>query len=376
MNSSGPEKTQILIVDDSRVIRLAAKKMLSRDYIVQLAEDGQQGWDYLQQHTSISVVFSDLNMPYMDGMALLKKIRESEKRSLSELPVVILTGVEDDEGVKQRAMDAGATDFILKPFSSIDLLSRAKSYAQLSRKVVELEERSAYDQLTGLYTANALAEQGIKAVSYAQRHHLPVSVCVVEITGVQQYFLRFGKKVAQTILLTVVKRLQAIMRQEDVAARLGLSRFALILPHTDEQQTRMMVARIEQAISKLVFDLGSEKIHLVLHVGCSALSMAGNVSFQQLLQQAIDVLASLQCTDGTQQAYYHEKGRQKQVSAEKDKCSGSVTVLSANALTQCCRDIMAGEFASVPEAALSVLVEKFTAFIQYVDQGDSDQIKK
>lgn len=373
MNGSGPEKPQILIVDDSRVIRMAAKKMLSGDYIIHLTEDGQQGWDYLQQHTDISVVFTDLNMPYMDGMALLKKIRESDKSYLSELPVVILTGAEDDAGVKKLAMDAGATDFILKPFDSIDLLSRAKSYAQLSRKIVELEEKSAYDRLTGLYTANVLAEQGVKAVSYAQRHHLPVSVCVVEITCLQQYFLRFGKKVAQTILLTVVKRLQVIMRQEDIAARLDLSRFALILPHTDEQKTRMMVARIEQAIGKLVFDLGSEKIHLVLHIGCSALNVTDNVSFQQLLQQAIDVLAGLQCTDGAQQAYYHEKGRQKQIGSEKGEFSGSVAAPSAHELTQCCRDIMAGEFSCVPEATRSVLVEKFTAFIQYVNQGGSNQ---
>jgi len=376
MNGSSLEKPQILIVDDSRVIRLAAKKMLGGDYIIHLAEDGQQGWDCLQQHTDISVVFTDLNMPYMDGMALLKKIRESDESGLSELPVVVLTGAEDDEGVKKRAMDAGATDFILKPFDSIDLISRAKSYAQLSRKVVELEEKSAYDRLTGLYTANALAEQGIKAVSYAQRHHFPVSICVIEITGMQQYFLRFGKKVAQTILLTVVKRLQAIMRQEDVAARLDLSRFALILPHTDEQKTRMMVARIEQAIAKLVFDLGSEKIHLVLHIGCSALSMTGNVSFQQLLQQAIGVLTGLQCTEGTRQAYYHEQEEQKQVGAEKGESSDPVTALSTNELMQCCRGIMAGEFSGISDVARSVLVEKFTAFIQYMDQGGSGQVKK
>ena len=62
------EKPELLVVDDSKVIRLAARKMLGTDYTIHLAEDGLVGWEMLQQNSAISVVFTDLSMPNLDGM--------------------------------------------------------------------------------------------------------------------------------------------------------------------------------------------------------------------------------------------------------------------------------------------------------------------
>ena len=70
-------QSQVLIVDDSRVIRRAALKILQKDFDVIEAEDGQDAWDQLQQNKNISVVFTDLGMPNMDGYELLEKIRSS-----------------------------------------------------------------------------------------------------------------------------------------------------------------------------------------------------------------------------------------------------------------------------------------------------------
>ncbi len=156
MSEEPANKPEILVVDDSKVIRIAAKKMLGSDYEIHLAEDGLIGWEMLQQNSNISVVFSDLIMPNLDGMELLENIRNSGDDHIANLPVIIMTGHDDSEAGKQKVFDAGATDFISKPFESIDLVSRANSYARLSRKVVELEKKTGYDKLTGLYNANLL----------------------------------------------------------------------------------------------------------------------------------------------------------------------------------------------------------------------------
>jgi len=192
-------KPEILVVDDSKVIRIAVKKILANDYVVHLAEDGLVGWEILQKNNAISVVFTDLIMPNLDGMGLLENIRNSSRDNIAELPVIVITGFDDSEATKQKVFEAGATDFISKPFESIDLLSRAKSYTRLSQKVVELEKKTGYDKLTGLYNANLLEEQGKKAFSFSNRHKLAISAIYFEIEDFQNYFLSYGKRVAQHV---------------------------------------------------------------------------------------------------------------------------------------------------------------------------------
>ena len=91
------EKPLLLFVDDSKVMRLAADKMLGGEFRVEVAEDGLQAWTIISQNPAISVVFSDLAMPEMDGYALLEKIRTSDDDGIAGLPVIIVTGAENDE---------------------------------------------------------------------------------------------------------------------------------------------------------------------------------------------------------------------------------------------------------------------------------------
>ena len=368
MSELAAKKPVVLIVDDSRVIRLAAKKMLGGDYDIELAEDGLQGWAAIEQNRSVSVVFTDLSMPNMNGMALLQKVRESDDEHIAALPVIILTGAEDDSTVKQEAMDAGATDFILKPFDSIDLTSRARAYASLSRKVEELEETVSHDRLTGLYNARALDEQGKKAVSFAQRHKLSISLCVVEIQDFQALFLQYGKKAAQTILVTVVKRLQASMREEDIAARVDLCKFVLVLPLADASKARAMVERIQQTVRKLVFDVGSKKIQLALKFGCTTAASGTQIGFSELYQQAEEALSSLNVEGGapgeSRVACYH--------SAEQNEAN-SVAAISAEAMAQAMACIAQGDFDQVPAGHVNAVMNQLSLFMQHIDAKQAGQ---
>ena len=108
MNEEVTEKPQILFVDDSKVIRRAAVKMLGDDYQIHEAVDGMDGWQQLQRNDAISVVFADMQMPEMGGMELLTNIRNSDDDRLGALPVIIITGVGDTEEAKRAVFDAGA----------------------------------------------------------------------------------------------------------------------------------------------------------------------------------------------------------------------------------------------------------------------------
>ena len=107
MADSTADKPTILVVDDSRLMRVAARKILKNDFEILEAEDGEVAWDVLQSNPQINLVMSDLSMPNLDGLGLLKKIRESSEPHCKDLPVIIVTGAEDDDGSKTVALGAG-----------------------------------------------------------------------------------------------------------------------------------------------------------------------------------------------------------------------------------------------------------------------------
>jgi len=150
-------KPRILAVDDSRVMRRAMSKVLGKSYYAIEAEHGEVAWTFLINEPDIQVVFTDLSMPYLDGFGLLDRMRSSDDPHLQDMPVIIITGKDDDDATKQMALDKGASDFITKPFDSVQLQARAKAhvrYEETSRKLNEtsdrLERQSTVDELTGL----------------------------------------------------------------------------------------------------------------------------------------------------------------------------------------------------------------------------------
>jgi two-component system, cell cycle response regulator len=362
MSEQAENKAEILVVDDSKVIRLAARKMLGSGYEVHLAEDGLGGWNMLQNNPDISVVFTDLVMPNVDGMQLLKNIRSSSDDHVANIPVIIMTGHDDSESVKQDVFDAGATDFISKPFESIDLLSRAKSYARLSRKVVELEKKTGYDKLTGLYNAELMQQQGMKAFSFADRHKLNISVVYFEIKDFQDYFLSYGKNVAQHIIVAAGKRLHEVMREEDIAARVAVAKYALILPMTNRHKTEIVINRVRESINKLVFDTGKEKIRINFVAGFSAPELNSGLDFSTMIEQADDALqrALASTTD--------------HVICSDDEPEVVEPVITINEvdIENAFARILEGNFYQIPEEHLTAVVERLTPFMQYVDNQRLD----
>ncbi len=106
---------KILIVDDSSMIRLvvskAAKKM---GYEIIEASNGQEGLDQLLKNSDVSLILSDVNMPVMDGLQMVAKIKEDEK--LKFIPIVMLTTESKDE-LKQQGRALGVKAWMVKPFN-------------------------------------------------------------------------------------------------------------------------------------------------------------------------------------------------------------------------------------------------------------------
>ncbi|MDH5612353.1 MAG: response regulator [Gammaproteobacteria bacterium] len=363
MGEQSSQKPEILIIDDSKVIRAAATKMLGDGYVVREAVDGRDGWQQIQQNKAISVVFSDMQMPVMNGMELLASIRGAEDERIAGLPVIMITGQGDTDEVKQQVFEAGATDFIAKPFSSIDLLTRAKSYAQLNAKVVELEKQTGHDKLTGLFNLKSYEEQGDKALSFAARHGVSISAVYLEIDGFQNIFLSHGKSVATQIIVAVAKRFEAVLRTEDVAARIGVAKYALLLPLTSHTHAKIVVDRVRASINKLVFDTGKEKIRIVLAAGMTSPEAKEGMQFADIMEQADATLKRALSKAGEKLASYIE-AQPKQVVAEE---AGEHL---DRELQRAFKLILEGDYFKIERDHLKPLIECLTPFIDYANNQE------
>ncbi len=286
-NVSENSENQILIVDDSRVIRRAAVKILQKDFAVVEAEDGEEALDILRSNPKISVVFSDIGMPNMDGFELLQQIRASDDEALAKMPVVIITGAEETDGTKEKVLSLGATDFITKPFDSVSLKSRAGTHINYRNEVQSLEQRVSSDKLTGLLVDSSFKQQGEQAVAYAARHCTQLSLVAFSIDRFSELFVKHGKSVAEQILRKVASIINEGKRKEDIAARMGVSQFALLLPSSDPQGAEAVVARICDKVGRLKLRMGEEEFKIRFSTGItSPRSCDDQTTFAELLQQA------------------------------------------------------------------------------------------
>ena len=116
----------VLVVDDSPTTRkfVAFSLRLLGCRVIE-AMDGQDALDQLARNPETALIFTDLNMPNMDGLSLLRAVKSSPAHA--HLPVLVLSSEQDDP-VRQESLAAGADDYLVKPFSSEDVQRAAERF--------------------------------------------------------------------------------------------------------------------------------------------------------------------------------------------------------------------------------------------------------
>ncbi|MDG4549705.1 MAG: EAL domain-containing protein [Candidatus Contendobacter sp.] len=134
---------RILVVDDDPTIRLLAREVLERNgYVVAEAENGSQALRHFAA-TGGDLVLLDVMMPELDGFATCQQLRQMPTGS--QVPIVMMTGLEDSVSI-QRAYDAGATDFIVKPIIWSILAQRVRYILRASNALREVAGRAAFQR--------------------------------------------------------------------------------------------------------------------------------------------------------------------------------------------------------------------------------------
>jgi len=130
------QKLRVLVADDMQAIRMLARSVLQHLGIRQISEcpNGYIAWQRLRQER-FDLVICDWNMPEMDGLELLEKMRQSDDEQLNQLPFLMLTGNASTEMVR-RAIEAGVNDFVVKPFQPKALSDKVEGLLQRDRQPV------------------------------------------------------------------------------------------------------------------------------------------------------------------------------------------------------------------------------------------------
>ena len=253
---------------------MAMRKILGKEYDVLEAEHGEDAWTLLINDNTIQVLFTDLSMPYLDGYGLLERMRTSNDPRLQEMPVIIITGKEDDAKAQQEALDRGASDFISKPFESIQLKARAKAHVhfketvtRLSDTQAKLERQAAVDEVTGLAGQRYFCKASDETLAYVRRHGGQYVLLRMDLDNFNQIFIKNGKQAADEILTVIGKHLSAQVRKEDMLARVGLAKFAMLLRDTPLNIAEQLAQRITQSLAELSFKLNNKNNHITVSTG-------------------------------------------------------------------------------------------------------------
>jgi len=249
---SGKQATRVLVVDDAQVMRRAVEKMLQSDYDVVLANDGEAGWEQLACDNQIAMLITDIQMPLLDGYGLICRVRASDSARIRELPIITITGAEDDE-TRIRAYACGCTDFITKPFDKKLLSSRVHAYLRLKQASLlhatsAASDARALDPLTRLGSLGAFLEAGKAFFQQSRERGQDLSVAALDIDDFPALQRQHGAA-ADQLLVRVAGILTAMVRREDVVARVGEAEFAVLIPEADRSQAMKLCERLRERIA-------------------------------------------------------------------------------------------------------------------------------
>jgi two-component system cell cycle response regulator len=286
------DKVRVLVADDSRVIRKAISRILSGEFDLIEAEDGETAWQQLQRDASIQVLVSDIEMPKLDGYSLICRVRAADLERIRNVPIIVITGA-DDELTRERAFACGATDFIIKPIDGVQLLARTRAHARLdqtTRKLEEtesaLEEQTAIDPLTELHSRRYFLQRGMQDLAYARRHNSELSVIRIDIDNFRSIYQKHGDQVSDQMLIWLAKILLATSRTEDTVARIGGGEFAILAPATGRMDAAVLCERMRTAVAASPFTHDGVSVALTISLGLATLGRDPGDSIEELLALA------------------------------------------------------------------------------------------
>ena len=239
MDTNAALPTVLVVDDDELVLKTLCLLVSSLHYPYLVAGNGKEALEILK-NTPVDLVLTDIIMPEMDGMELLRHIKNDYKKT----DVIISTGNSESFSYAD-VIQAGAIDYIKKPIDLHELEAKlARAFRERSM-VQLLEKLSLSDSLTSLANRRAFDQQFTLEVERASRQKYGLFLAIIDIDNFKEYNDTYGHLAGDKVLVALGDILRECTRiKVDTCARIGGDEFAVLLPQTTADQTTEIVQRI------------------------------------------------------------------------------------------------------------------------------------
>jgi two-component system cell cycle response regulator len=293
----------VLIAEDDPIFRRILESWFKKwDYRVTAVENGLDAWEVLQGEDAPQLAILDWMMPGMDGIELCRRIRSRDQGTYRY--VLLLTAKDDKQDVI-AGLEAGADDYLTKPFDVDELRARVRAgkrildlQAALMRAHDELQFTAAHDPLTTLWNRGAILDLLKREVQRRRRTGDPLGVIMADIDYFKKINDTHGHLIGDTVLQEVTRRLAAGVRTYDAVGRYGGEEFLIVLPGCRAADLVVIAERLRNSIADFPVETSAGHLPVTLSLGLSSVEQGEN--------KALDCEIFLRTAD---EALYSAKAR-------------------------------------------------------------------
>ncbi len=277
-----PSQTILVVDDEPQACEIISDAMISQGHKVDTAHDGVDAVEKLQR-CEYSIVVTDMDMPRMDGMQLIEYIVEN----YAEIDIIAITG-HIMRYTYTEVVEAGASDFITKPFSLNEL--EAKLNRLIRERILreQLSKLAVRDPLTALKNRRSFEENARKEAIRSIRYQHTLFLFFMDVDSFKKYNDLHGHQAGDALLVETANLLTVSIRENvDSAYRYGGDEFVMLLPHLPAAQAVSVAERICGKFDQLKFDPSSLSIGIARFV-----EKSGSIDqdIQDMIQRADSAL--------------------------------------------------------------------------------------
>jgi diguanylate cyclase (GGDEF)-like protein len=283
---------RVLAAEDNPVFQSMLKTMLTKwGYQAVIARSGTEAWRVLESEDAPRLAVLDWMMPGMDGLEICRRIRSANREPY--IYILLLTARTESQDLIE-GMDAGADDYLTKPFNAHELrvrLHAGRRILDLQEELLKareaLREQATHDGLTGLLNRTGILEKLDDELSRASRTGTPVSVLMADLDLFKSINDTRGHLAGDAVLREAACRLKAAARRYDSVGRYGGEEFLIVLPGCNPADAAIQGERIRQAIGATPFLATCEPVTVTASLGVACSS---NGAPEALVREADDAL--------------------------------------------------------------------------------------
>jgi diguanylate cyclase (GGDEF)-like protein len=250
---------KVLIAEDDATTRFMLEATLARwGYEVVATGDGMDAWRRLVEPEGPPLAVLDWMMPGMDGLEICRNIREMNHAEEAYKYLILLTSKRSTENIV-AGLEAGADDYVSKPFNVHELQMRIRT----GKRIIELQERLKYtashDPLTGLLNRGALFRRMKSELSRARREKINLCIALIDMDHFKSVNDNHGHQVGDEVLRETATRIKNMVRNYDGVGRYGGEEMLVVAPGINKKAAMNVFERLRRAISETPFQPAAGK---------------------------------------------------------------------------------------------------------------------